>query len=540
MKLVPLDDGNPATSEFGYAGSSAINSVAFVRSSVKTVGNQQFITWYGRHQYDSAAAYNNTIWIGRRTLGESTWQVFRHPTFTANTITDGHDVICYGIDGDGYMHVSWGMHGDAFHYSKSTTPVTGGGSISLGPDTTMTGTENTVTYPQFLKLPAGDLLFIFREGASGNGDTYINRYSIATKTWANVHGSASTQNPFIKGTGWTPNYNAYLNMPQLGGANGDDLIITWSWRTSSGLSDAGTGFSGYQTNNNINFARSTDAGLTWKRFGGSSYSLPITRDLEVGAANKAEIITTIPEGSSLINQASTCLDANDNPVTCTWWAPETASSNYRRQYRVVFRDDNGTATLADDTWQARNVSDRTTDPVGTRYAEDHVRDLGRPVIVADDADRLIVSYRDNQGSPSLTTGVSNGLTIVHSLPKADDPHRLVWVQFDLTTENLGNYEPIIDNELWDRERQLHFLYQAAEGQGYTAPANLASRFSVLEWDAAAYFAHQPQPGVAFSADKTQITITCPSQPSWAYRLSPIGRLGCRCGSSANARAHAWR
>ena len=91
--------------------------------------------------------------------------------------------------------------------------------------------------------------------------------------------------------------------------------------------------------------------------------------------------------------------------------------------------------------------------------------------------------------------MNNGLTIVHSLPKADDPHRLVWIQFDLTTGNLGNYEPIIDNELWDRDRQLHFLYQPAEGEGYVAPGNLASRFSVLEWDAATYFARSPQPSV---------------------------------------------
>lgn len=524
VRLVPLDDGDHATSDFGYAGASAINSVAFVRSSIKTIGNQQFITWYGRHQYDSAAAYNNTIWIGRRTLGSSQWEIFRHPTFTANTITDGHDVICYGIDGDGYMHVSWGMHGDAFHYAKSTTPVTGSGPITLGPDGLMTGTESTVTYPQFLKLPGGDLLFIFREVASGNGDTYVNRYSIATQTWSNVHGSASTQSPFIKGTGWTPNYNAYLNMPQLGGPDGDDLILTWCWRYEPVGGDSPAGQDGYQTNNNLNFARSPDAGATWQRFDGTAYSLPITRDLEISTANKAEIIVPIPEGSSLINQASTCLDHNDNPVTCTWWAPETPSGNFRRQYMVVFRDDNGTPDPGDDSWQTRAVSNRITDPTGTRYAENHVRDVGRPILVNDDDDRVIVAYRDNQANniasvdSSLSAGVSNGLTIVHSLPKADDPHRLVWIQFDLTTENLGNYEPIIDNELWDRDRQLHFLYQPAEGQGYTAPANLASRFSVLEWDALSYFAHNPQPSVALSGDQSQITITCPSQPSWGYRL----------------------
>lgn len=525
VRLVPLDDGDHSTSEFGYAGASAINSVAFVRSSIKTIGNQQFITWYGRHQFDANAAYNNTIWIGRRTLGSSEWEVFRHPTFTANAITDGHDVISYGIDGDHYMHVSWGMHGDAFHYAKSTTPVTGSGPIALGPDGLMTGMENTVTYPQFLKLPNGDLLFIFREVASGNGDVYINRYSIVTKTWTNVQGSPTLQTPLIKGTGWTPNYNAYVNMPQLGGPDGDDLIMTWCWRFSSGASDnPGSTATGYQTNNHLNFARSPDAGITWQRFDGTPYSLPITRDLEISAANRAEIIVPIAENSSLINQASMCLDRNDHPITCTWWAPDASTGNQRRQYRVVFRDDNGTPEPGDDSWQTRSISNRLNDPTNVRYAENHVRDLGRPVVVNDDDDRIIVSYRDNQTSNltnadnSLNTGTKNGLTIVHSLPKSVDPDRLVWIQFDLTDDNLGNYEPIIDNELWDRDRQLHFLYQAAEGQGYVAPANLASRFSVLEWDTASYFAHNPQASVHFSSDGSQITITCPSQPSWSYRL----------------------
>ncbi|MEK7952099.1 BNR-4 repeat-containing protein [Luteolibacter soli] len=508
VTLVPVDDGDHATSDFGYAGASAINTVAFVRSSLKTVGNQQFITWYGRHQYDANAQFNNTIWIGRRTLGSSKWEIFRQP-YTANTITDGHDVISYGIDGEGYMHVSWGMHGDAFHYARSTTPVTGTAPIVLGPDGPMSGSENTVTYPQFLKLPDGDLLFVFREIASGNGETFITRWDTATHTWTPVHQNGGVQAPFIKGT-WAPayDYNAYLNMPQLGGPDGDDLILTWSWRylptNGPGAPGSPGGFAGYQTNNMMCFGRSTDAGKTWQRFDGTPYSLPISRDAESGVeATRAETIVNIPEGSSLINQASTCLDRSGNPVTATWWAPLTASGNFRRQYMVVFRHDNG-------TWQTRTVSNRTNDPTGTRYSETFVRDLGRPVVVNDDQDRIIVAYRDDSGD--------NGITIVHSLPKAEDPDRQVWIEFDLTHENLGNFEPIIDNELWDRERQLHFLYQASEGEGYTPPANTADRMSVLEWDAAAYFAHKPQPRVAFSNDHTQVSITVASEPSWSYRL----------------------
>lgn len=276
-----------------------------MRSSLKTVDNQQFLTWYGRHQYDAAVPYNNTIWIGRRTLGTSQWEIFRHPAFTANNIADGHDVISYGIDGDGYMHVSWGMHGDAFHYSRSVLPVTGSGPIVLGPDGPMSGSESTVNYPQFLKLPDGDLLFLFP--------------------------------------------------------------------------------SGYQTNNMLCFGRSTDAGLTWQRFDGAPYSLPISRDAESGVeATRADTIVNIPEGSSLINQASMCLDHAGNPVTATWRAPDTSSGNFRRQYMVVFRHDYG-------TWQTRTVSNRTNNPSGTRYSESAVRDLGRPIVVNDDENHTEVS-----------------------------------------------------------------------------------------------------------------------------------------------------
>ena len=513
VRLVPLDDGNAGTSEFGYAGASAINTVAFVRSSLKTVGSQQFVTWYGRHQFDAAAPFNNTLWIGRRTLGSSQWEVFRHPTFTANAITDGHDVISYGIDGDGYLHVSWGMHGDAFHYSRSTAPVTGTAPIALGPDTTMTGRENTVTYPQFLLLPDGDLLFLFREGSSGNGDTFLNRYDTATRTWDNVHRSGTTQLPFLKGTGWTPNYNAYPNLPVVDA--GGVFTLTWCWRYEPYGNDSPANQDGYQTNNNIAFARSTDAGLTWNRFDGTPYVLPVSRNGESGdPATAAEHIVAIPEGYSLINQASMCLDQAGHPVVATWWAPETGSGNYRRQYRVVFRNGHGTPATADDTWDTRTVSDRTSNPTTTKYPEAAVRDLGRPVVVTDDQDRILVAYRDDEGS--------NGLTIVHSLPKADDPGRLVWVQFDLTTDNLGNYEPIIDNELWGRDRQLHFLYQASAGEGYTPPANTADRFSILEWDARRYFARHPQPQLALAGNDAR--ITWPSEPSFGYRLSTTTNL----------------
>ncbi|MBC8095509.1 MAG: BNR-4 repeat-containing protein [Akkermansiaceae bacterium] len=500
---VPVEDGNTNTSEFGFAGASAINTVSFIRSALMTVGNQQFVAYYGRHATDSTYTNNNRMVIARRTVGTNRWEVFRAP-FVADDINDGHDVISFGIDGNGYMHTSWGMHANSFHYARSTTPVTGNQPIVFGPDSTMTGGENNVTYPQFLTLPNGDLLYIYREGTSGGGDTYINRYHLATQSWTNQQYSAG-QKPFLKGAGWVPDYNGYPNMPCLD-ADGN-LYFVWSWRYNN---DSPAGESGYQTNHDFDYARSTNGGATWLRQNGSSYTLPITERGENGNNNSiAEKVLSIPEGYSLINQAGMCLDTNNRPVLATWWAPGTATNNFRRQYMVAYPDANG-------DWQTRQVSQRTNDPVGTKYSESFVRHLGRPAVVCDAAGRIIVLYRDNAGS--------NGLTIAHSLPFAMDPDRLVWTTVDLTTANLGNYEPVIDLARWERDNHLQILYQPSSGLGYTPPANTASEIGVLEWKAAAYFNHRPALQVSLTNSNQNVRLSWASQVGWDYRVQASSDL----------------
>jgi hypothetical protein len=496
--FTPVEDGNPDTSEYGYAGSSSINSVSFIRSALTTVGGRQFIAYYGRHVTNAADTNNNRIVVARRALGAATWEVFR-TAFTANDITDGHDVTCIGVDGEGYLHMSWGMHGNPYHYARTTTPVTGNQAIVFGPDGTMTGQEGNVTYPQFLPLPNGDLLYKFREGGSGNGNNFLNRYSVATRTWANVHRNGSVQAPFIQGTGWTPNYNAYWQMPGFDSLG--RLHLVWTWRYNS---DSPAGEAGYQTNHDFAYGWSPDFGLTWRRSDGREYVLPINERGENGNPDSiAERVLAIPEGWSLINQAGMCLDTNDRPVIASWWAPGAGTNAHRRQYLVAFP---GTNAL----WESRQISHRTIDPPGTKYAESSVRDLGRPVIVCDRAGRLIVLYRDNDGS--------NGLTIAYSLPYENDPQRLFWTTVDLTVENAGSYEPVIDQERWARDNVLQILYQRTAGLGYTPPANTASPIGVLEWDAATYFAHRPTLEFSFANEQRDAVLSFLSQKGWSYRL----------------------
>lgn len=515
VNYVPIEDGDTNTSEYGYAGSSSINTVNFVHNALHTENGQQFIAYYYRHATNASDPNNNRIVIARRNTNTNIWQMF-FTTFTANAITDGHDVAAFGIDGNGFMHLSWGMHGDAFHYAKTTTSVFGTNAIVFGPDTTMTGNENIVTYPQWLRMPNGDLLYLFREGASGSGDTYLNRYYVASQTWSNVHVTAGAQQPFLKGRTWSPDYNAYPNMPQLD-ADGNFHLI-WTWRYQG---DSPAGESGYQTNHDFDYARSTNSGLTWLRQNGVPYSLPINQANGADTNFHAEKILTIPEGYSLINQAGMCLDTNHSPVIATWWAPGTGqantntwwtldmgTNNFRRQYMVSFRDANG-------VWQVRRISNRTNDAINSKKDESVVRNLGRPVVVCDPVGRLIVLYRDNFGS--------NGLTIVHSLPYAQDPQRTNWTTIDLTTANLGNYEPVIDESRWELDQQLHIVYQPSQGEGYTPPANTAAQIGVVEWNAAAYFAHRPALQLSL-VSVTNAALTFNAQLGWGYRVQTSTNL----------------
>jgi hypothetical protein len=152
-----------------------------------------------------------------------------------------------------------------------------------------------------------------------------------------------------------------------------------------------------------------------------------------------------------------------------------------------------------------------------RYAENHAGVLSRPIVVCDDDERIIVAYMDKNASnlvdvdASLSSDEGRNLTVVHSLSKGADPDRLLWVQFELTDDILGS-EVNIDYDLWEQSKQLHFLYSQTVSNTYRA------RISVLEWDVASYFSHQPQPSLAFSEDRTEALITCPSEPSWGYRL----------------------
>ena len=471
VTFIPVTDGNSATDENGYAG-SAINAFAYAQDNLITVSNQQFISYYRRHATDSAHPDNNTVLIGRRNLGEAVWEIFT-TDFTSVDIDDTHNVISMAIDGDGVLHMAWGVHGHALRYAKSNASVLGDAPIVMTRlDTAgMTGQEQQVTYPKFQTLPSGDVVFLYREGGSGNGDWFLHRYNRNTATWSPIHTDANgVTQPLFQGRDQTPNNCFYPDRMTLGPDGMLHLSGVFRYNTGSPA-----GESGFQTNHRYVYLRSPDGGTTWQRSDGSPIALPVVNNASfrnLGTNHVAEIVEDIPEGHSLMNQSGMTTDSAGRPIIANWWALDAASGDHTRQYHIFFHD--GTA------WHRRTVSARDIDPA-TKIPENQLRNhrMGRPLVIADANDRIIVLYNDNR---------FDGITAVFSLPLAQDPERNHWTRVNLTHENLGIWENTYDEDRWNRDGVLHMLYQKLPGIGMDySGQNHSTPVAVVEWDAHAYF-----------------------------------------------------
>jgi hypothetical protein len=201
------------------------------------------------HQYVAYYNAGGRVVLAKRKLGSEQWDIRQTPY--RGKLEDAHNVICIMIDGAGYLHMSWDHHGNRLRYCRSLAP----GSLELTEVMPMTGIkEDNVTYPEFYRLPDGDLLFLYRDGASGRGNLMMNHYDFKLKKWT------QRQDAFIHGEG---ERNAYW---QTCTDSKGVIHISWVWRESGDVA----------TNHDLAYAKSTDGGKTWQRSNGVPYVLPIT------------------------------------------------------------------------------------------------------------------------------------------------------------------------------------------------------------------------------------------------------------------------
>ena len=399
----------------GWAKNS-VNAVIFRTNSVTTHGDNQYVAFYSEDGY---------VVLARRKLGAMNWEICK--TRYKGDVRDAHNAISIAVDGAGILHMCWDHHVSSLRYCRGASP----GSLEMTDKMPMTGQdENKVTYPEFYKLENGDLLCLYRDGRSGNGDTMLNRYDVKTQKWSVI------QHPLIDGQG---KRNAYTN--QIAIDKYGVWHISWCWRESPDVA----------SNHDICYAKSIDGGRTWQKSTGQKYTLPITVD-------DAECICHIPQRSELINQTTMAVDSKGRPLISTYWRPEDTEVP---QYHLIYHDGKN--------WQRTQVGQRRT-PFTLSGGGTKRIPISRPKIFIGPDDQVYMIFRDAERGNRV------------SVAMCGDPKRVTWRIEYLTTDSVGLWEPSYDTILWQRKNILHlFLQKVGQGDAEKLENIPPQMVSVLEW-----------------------------------------------------------
>lgn len=403
----------------GWANNS-VNVTVFRKNSLVTHKNVQYAAYYDAERY---------VVLARRRVGASGWTVQRSQY--QGKAEDAHNGISIMVDGAGYLHAAWDQHDNPLRYARSRAP----GGLALGPQQAMVGRdEQAVSYPEFYRLPDGDLLFLYRDGASGRGNLVMNRYRRASAKWERL------QDNLIDGEGQR---NAYWQ------AHADSrglLHLSWVWRESPDVA----------SNHDLAYARSRDGGKSWEHADGIPYTLPIT-------AASAEYALRIPQRSELINQTSMAADSKGHPYIATYWRdPDSATP----QYRVVFH--------TGQRWEVRTLplhkAAFSLSGGGTKRIS-----MARPQLLLADRGGLLV-FRDEERGSKV------------SLALIKDFQSFQWSVHDLSEASVGEWEPTFDSELWKSHRILSlFVQTVAQVDGEGVAQRPAEPVRVLDWEVSKLF-----------------------------------------------------
>jgi hypothetical protein len=399
-------------------GANSVNAVIFRQDPITTHGNRQYAAYYDAE---------GRVVVAARNFNQTDWKTT--VTDLRGDTKDAHRDISLIADGDGFLHISWDHHGNPLQYARSKAPDT----IDFAPPMPMSGqNEANVTYPQFFKLPDGNLIFLFRDGASGRGNLIVNRYETKTQTWTQLHSN------LISGEN---RRNAY---PQACVDAKGAIHVSWVWRESPDVA----------TNHDLCYARSLDGGKTWSNSDGTPYTIPIT-------AATAEIASAIPQKHELMNQTSMCTDSQGHPIIATYFRPEGEKVV---QYFVIHYDGSG--------WKTIQASQRKT-PFSLSGSGSKQIPISRPQVLARSGNgktSVWLLFRDAERDSRI------------SMAACEDLRQPKWTISDLTDFSVRYWEPSYDHIRWERDGVLDLFVEATgQGDAETLENIPPQTAQVLEW-----------------------------------------------------------
>ena len=384
-------------------GTYRFNSSSFVQDNTVVYNGNQYVIVVNEEK--------NPI-ILKRKYPNGEWDSFDLSTISGNplnspTENDQHNTYSLGIDRNGYIHIAGNMHANKLKYVISTKPE----NISEWKIGTMIGAqEDAATYPVFILMPSKNLLFIYRNGTSSNGNTYVNLYDADKKEW-------KRQSQIFNGA--ITDENAYINRVAVDYKTGY-IHLMYCWRK--------TGES--NTNNDICYCLSKDEGKTWGTTNGTIYDGAITH------LTSEIIVDTEDSGSGLLNQSGLDVDLNGNPHGCFMMYDKNGFTQY---YHVWYDG----LTWHND--QITNWNHRMEFVGGFTQGE-----ICRPSIAISKSNRIFIIYRNSNLS-------ENTLRMMEILKDGV-------TDFDIVKLNLQNYEYTFDyKSLKDNDKLISIVSNAIAG-----------------------------------------------------------------------------
>ncbi len=415
----------------GWANNT-VNTVIFRHHGIVTFDSYQFAAFYDDK--------SQMVFV-RRDLRDDSLSFYRMAG-EYNT-RDAHNSISLGLDPKGYVHVSYDHHGHPLRYRKSTEPLR---IDSWTEPLQMTGNvEDRVTYPYFVMVPSEDgggcdqLLFMYRDGSSGNGDACLKAYDHESETWSD------RALRFLKGTEQKPwPANAYWNHPAFDSLG--RMHLSWVWRVNRGGPPGGL-----INNVNVGYAYTPDSGRTWLTSDDLRISTPMT------PVNN-ETIQAIGPGNNLINQCSSAVDSKDRVHIVAYADDPDGIPQY---FHLWF---------GGREWTMDFVTQRTED---FRLAGGGALQIpfSRPEILIGSDDRVYVLYRGD---------LTDNCMVAQCLEPPD--YRPPGETIYLWDENLMNTEPVIDRIRWDRDKVLSMLIQKNFQPDHDVPTDVpVEPVRIVDW-----------------------------------------------------------
>ena len=237
-------------------------------------GQRVFFDFVEQNDYQMIAYYdaNRQMSVAVRKMRDvngAPWSYHKVPSWLG---WDAHNRVEVAFDKKGHIHLSGNLHTNKLVYFRSTSPYDPRTLEQVGVMVER-AVEQRMTYPEFFKDPNGDLIFKYRDGSSGDGRWFYNRWDVNKGEWSRLHKSVLLSGEDVRG------------VYPLGPILGPDgyAHMTFTWRETPIAS----------SNHDLSYARSQDL-VNWERSDGTPIDLPII--LETG-----EIIDPIPEHGGLLN-----------------------------------------------------------------------------------------------------------------------------------------------------------------------------------------------------------------------------------------------